>query len=156
MTPLSPPERRTMRRPWTFWTGETRKLLNALSALALLLLGVSAEGLHGVVEPHRFCEAHGAVEHVDPHSGHPLEIASAGRESDLQAPSWRATGEGVAHERCALATFAREDSAVLVGSPTVQDAVPPPIHTSTWAPSHRPRSARIPRFRLAPKQSPPA
>jgi len=127
----------------------------ALLGVVVMFLGLSAEGLHGIAQPHRVCAVHGAIEH-----GHGAEIGAHaveahGDDSSNPGPAISTENGDGAHEGCSLVTFGRERLALALSGPGWSGlAEPAPVRFAL--PVQIPRQPSIATFRLAPKHSPPA
>ena len=122
-------------------------LLGGLLALAALLGALFGEAVHGLLEPHRYCTAHDAIEHGANHGTDSTRPAEGS-----EGPHLAAEGGEDEHELCRIAAFANDEHALEVAEPAFAGSV---WIAPAAAPHDAPRASSIPRYRLAPKQSPP-
>ncbi|MFT5051893.1 MAG: hypothetical protein ACI8QZ_003322 [Chlamydiales bacterium] len=127
----------------------------ALTGVLMMLLSLSAEGVHELFRPHRLCAVHGALEH-----GHGAEIS--GHSERIQGDDDRESGPIVSdndgsgdHEACGLVTLTRERMLHWLRGSSWSDAAAPTSRSDELQ-SQLARAPSIEIYRLAPKQSPPA
>lgn len=128
--------------------------LAAFSALAAFLLGLFAAELHLVLEPHRYCAVHETVEHVgeaDEHADDHHAIAEARDDAGASVGTHDPDDE---HEACRLASLSDERAVPFDLEPFGVRTAPAAVVAVTRRDT--PRAESVPRYRLAPKQSPPA
>ena len=125
--------------------------LVGLLTIVTLLGGLLAEGVHRIVEPHTWCAVHEATEHggEGQHAGDQVighaHVDAHHLETDTSTEE---------HEACPLPVLSNEK-----GTPfhaRCERSFLPAAQVRLAALIERCTPPSIPRFRLAPKQSPPA
>jgi len=129
----------------------TRRLLAGLACICALLSGLFAEGLHVSLSAHHYCAEHQTLEHGD-------EVAVLGSgpgESSVRAAALHltSTSENSGHDECGLPPLSREDGFTLTAPD--RQSVPWRHVLGVLRPVALEPVSSIPRYRIAPKQSPP-
>lgn len=120
--------------------------------LALFALGWLLDRAHGVLEPHRWCDAHQRVEHAHGSDVHGHAVAApAERGPTLAEPAPAET----AHEACCL-QLARGGDPVSVTHSFAPAFAPPPDLSALAPPWGTSARGAVPLVLSAPKHSPPA
>lgn len=131
-----------------------------LLPLAVFVLGLFGAELHLVLQPHRYCAVHETLEHAAdaahavPENGHDDRHVANAASRAASGARIDTSGSGEGHDACCLASLANE-RAIVFDLERVEVRLQ---HDAVVAPPRRdaPRAESVPRYRLAPKQSPPA
>ena len=127
------------------------RLLARLLCLCMFFSGMLTEGLHFALEDHHFCEVHQTLEHgaeSGAETSRP-EVASA----PSAGPQATTTPEESDHGGCGLPPFSEEDGMLFVAAD--RQVAPDSPRRAAASPGSLRAHSSIPRFRIAPKQSPP-
>ncbi len=130
----------------------SRRLAGAF-AIATLLLGLSADAAHLVLEQHEWCVAHATIEHVADGASHSDAQARSTQRGERSESIERDSAPTDEHAACRLVTLTREHEAVLASAECVL-APHAGLALAFDAPRAAPTRAMA-RYRLAPKNSPP-
>lgn len=131
-----------------------RRLLRAIALCALLLAGLLGDSIHRAQVHHAICPEHGELVEVATHT---IDASRAKHEetSRCQREHVEAGDEsgGDHHDACFLASMPKAESVAAAPTLTFEPDFPLVLHAEVSATIATPPS--IPRYLLAPKNSPP-